>query len=106
MKHVKKLASILLALVMVFSMTITTFAATIDNQTNHAYKAYQIFKGTQDAGSAALGSVDWGDGIKASAFLAALKGDARFEVGENNVNIFEGCSSAADVADVLGNYED
>ena len=51
MKHVKKLVSILLAMVMVFSMSVSVFAATNNNsgsitikdaKEGHTYNAYQI----------------------------------------------------------------
>lgn len=108
MKHLKKLASILLALVMVLSVTTTAFAATVENATTHSYKAYQIFSGTQADNSVPLGDVEWGSGINGADFLAALKVDARFNVGEGEpkANIFESCTTALDVASVLGGYGD
>ena len=52
MKHTRKLASLLLALVMVFTLATTAFAEettysiTINNSTaGHTYEAYQIFTG-------------------------------------------------------------
>lgn len=52
MKHIKKLASLLLVLVMVFALATTAFAEettysiTINNSTaGHTYEAYQIFTG-------------------------------------------------------------
>lgn len=42
MKHLKKLASILLVLVTVLSVTTTAFAAGVTNETAHSYNAYQI----------------------------------------------------------------
>ena len=56
MKNLKKLTSLLLALVMVFAMSATAFAAEA-NLTNHTYKAYQIFAGTQAEGSAELAGI-------------------------------------------------
>ena len=38
-------------------------AETVDNKTNHAYKAYQVFSGTQAPNDAALGQVEWGAAI-------------------------------------------
>ena len=55
MKHLKKLASILLVLVMVLSVTTTAFAAGVTNNTTHSYNAYQIFSGTQSDDSVPLG---------------------------------------------------
>ena len=104
MKHLKKLAGILLVLVMVLSLTVTAFAAKVTNETDHSYNAYQIFSGTQAENSVPLGDVEWGTGINGEAFLTALKADSRFVVEE--VNIFASCTTAADVSAVLGNYAD
>ena len=104
MKHLKKLASILLVLVMVLSVTTTAFAADVKNNTTHSYNAYQIFSGTQAGNSVSLGDVAWGSGINGAAFLAELKADTRF-VRESK-NIFADCTTAADVAAVLGGYTD
>ena len=104
MKHLKKLASILLVLVMALSVTTTAFAANVSNKTNHSYNAYQIFSGTQSDNSVPLGDVAWGSGINGAAFLAELKTDTRFVTG--GTNIFASCNSAADVAAVLGGYAD
>ena len=104
MKHLKKLASILLVLVMVLSVTTTAFAANVSNETKHSYKAYQIFSGTQADNSVPLGDVAWGSGINGAAFLAELKTDTRFV--KEDTNIFASCTTAADVAAVLGGYAD
>ena len=104
MKHLKKLASILLVLVMVLSVTTTAFAANVSNKTNHSYNAYQIFSGTQADNSVPLGDVAWGSGINGAAFLAELKTDTRFV--KEGTNIFASCTTAADVAAVLGGYGD
>ena len=104
MKTTKKLVSLLLALVMVFALAVSVSAATVTNKTTHSYDAYQIFSGTQAAGDPALGDVAWGTGINPEAFLNALKADNRF--GEGDANIFASCTSAANVAAVLGGYTD
>ena len=104
MKHLKKLASILLVLVMVLSVTTTAFAADVSNKTNHSYNAYQIFSGTQADNSVPLGDVAWGSGINGAAFLAELKTDTRFV--KESTNIFASCTTALDVAAVLGKYTD
>ena len=104
MKHLKKLASILLVLVMVLSVTTTAFAAGVTNNTTHSYNAYQIFSGTQSDDSVPLGDVAWGSGINGAAFLEELKTDTRFV--KEGTNIFASCTTAADVAAVLGGYAD
>ena len=104
MKHLKKLASILLVLVMALSVTTTAFAADVKNNTTHSYNAYQIFSGTQVDNSVPLGDVAWGTGIDGEAFLAELKADTRFV--KEGTKIFASCTTAADVAAVLGQYAD
>ena len=106
MKNVKKLASLLLALLMVFSLAAAASAATVTNQTSHSYAAYRIFSGTQAENSVPLGDVKWGDGVSGDALLTALKGDSRFNVGTDHANIFASCTTALDVADVLSAYTD
>lgn len=102
MKKLKKLAGILLALVIVFSMTATAYAETVDNKTTHSYVTYKIFSGTQAEDSYNLGDIQWGDGIQNVEFLSALKIDSRFVV--NGTNIFASCTTAAEVAAALGGY--
>lgn len=79
MKHIKKLASLLLVLVMALSLAVTAFAAetysiTINNPAEgHTYEAYQIFTGdlhevTTGEGEAAtttkvLSNIVWGSGV-------------------------------------------
>lgn len=99
MKHMKKLVTLLLALIMALALVVPSAAATVENATGHAYDAYQIFSGTQEADSAALGGIVWGTGINGDAFLAALKADPRFDV--DGANIFAACTNAAAVAAVL-----
>lgn len=106
MKNVKKLASLLLALLMVFSLAAAASAATVTNQTSHSYAAYRIFSGTQAENSVPLGDVKWGEGVDGDALLTALKGDSRFNVGTDHANIFASCTTALDVAEVLSAYPD
>ena len=74
MKHIKKLASLLLALVMALSLAVTAFAdepttysITINNSTaGHTYEAYQIFTGdlaTNKDGNKVLSNIVWGSGV-------------------------------------------
>ena len=104
MKHLKKLASFLLVLVMVLSVTTVAFAAGVKNDTSHSYNAYQIFSGTQADNSVPLGDAAWGTGINGTAFLAELKNDTRLV--KDGKNIFADCTTALDVAAVLGKYTD
>ena len=71
MKHARKLASLLLALMMVFALTATASAAdaytiTITNaQTGHTYEAYQVFAGdlAEKDGVKILSNIVWGSGV-------------------------------------------
>ena len=85
MKHIKKLASLLLVLVMVLSLAVTAFAdepttysITIHNSTaGHTYEAYQIFTGdlaTNEAGNKVLSNIVWGSGVSEAGQTAL--GDA------------------------------
>ena len=76
MKHARKLASLLLALVMVFAPATTAFAATVTVPTDgilkdHTFTAYQIFSGREENGI--LSDVQWGSGIGSDAFLRDRK---------------------------------
>ncbi len=75
MKHAKKLASLLLALVMVFALATTAFAEettysiTINNSTaGHTYEAYQIFTG--DLHEGVLSNIKWGSSVSNAASLS------------------------------------
>ena len=67
MKNMRKIASVLLALVMVFALAAPVFAAetysiTINNtNSGHTYEAYQIFKG--DLSDGTLSNVEWGESV-------------------------------------------
>ena len=84
MKHIKKLASLLLVLVMVFALATTAFAEettysiTINNSAkDHTYEAYQIFTGdlaTNEAGNKVLSNIVWGSGVSEAGQTAL--GDA------------------------------
>ena len=82
MKHVKRLASLLLALTLVFALAATagaaetTYSITInDAQAGHTYSAYQIFAGdlaTDDDGSKILSNIVFGTGVSESGKTALL----------------------------------
>lgn len=75
MKHMKRFASLFLAMLMVFAMTATAFAVdettysiTINNSTEgHTYEAYQIFTG--DLSNKVLSNIKWGSSVSNSATL-------------------------------------
>lgn len=96
--------AVFLTMLLVMGMAATVNAAgpytiTIDNSTEgHTYTAYQIFKGDLDTNSAILSNIEWGSGVNGSALLAALKTDT--QIG----SAFTACTTAADVAKVLGGY--
>lgn len=71
MKKMKKLVSLLLAVVMVLAMTVVvsaeanTYSITINNSAEgHTYEAYQIFTG--DLSGTTLSNIVWGSGISDS----------------------------------------
>ena len=81
MKGLKKLATIIMAGVLMASMSLPVAAATtatvkIDaaangvDLTDHTFVAYQIFTGTQAADTTQLGDIAWGSGINSTALLA------------------------------------
>ena len=79
MRHIKKLASLLLVLVMVFALATTAFAEetaysiTINNSAkDHTYEAYQIFTG--DLSGTTLSNIVWGSGVSEAGQTAL--GDA------------------------------
>ncbi len=110
MKKMKKLASLLLALVMTLAMAIPAFAAnnnpyTIsvkqnkDDKLTHTYNAYQIFAGDLSS-EGKLSNVIWGNAVSDTAgLLAALKAETAFN------DAFADCEDAADVAEVLSDTE-
>lgn len=107
MKHAKKLASLLMALVMVLGMsvgtTVTAFAAntnahtiTITNdKSGHTYTAYQVFAG--DISNGKLTNIVWGSGVDGDALLTALK--------VLDESPYTSCTTAEGVADVLAGFE-
>ena len=100
MKHMKRLASLFLALTLVFALAATAGAATVTVPSDgilkdHTFTAYQVFSGVEADGI--LTEVQWGSGIDSTAFLTALKADTTYG------SLFTDCADAAAVAKVLGN---
>ena len=103
MKQAKKLAAVLLSLVLVLALAVPASAAgnytiTITNdQTGHTYEAYQIFAGDvdndaqqgSDVEGPTLSNIIWGSGVddtRYAALLAALKADATIGAKFNGIN--------------------
>lgn len=129
MKRMKKIASILLAMVMVLGMSLTAFAAgdytiTIDKNDkdakDHIYDAYQIFAGDladnpeyTEGGTQPkyiLSNIQWGSGIKnesedkVEVLLAALQSDAT--IGSKFAGITaEDSKAATKVAEVIKTFD-
>ncbi|XVG94907.1 isopeptide-forming domain-containing fimbrial protein [Eubacteriales bacterium KG127] len=78
MKNLKKMSSLIVALMLIISLGIPSFAAdnnslTITNtgETNHSFELYQIFKG--DLNGNKLSNIQWGDGVTSPGGDAAEK---------------------------------
>lgn len=93
MKRMKKIVSMLLAVIMVLGMSLTVIAADNDShkitvtqnendKTEHTYEAYQIFAGdlAEKEGKKVLSNIIWGSGVNGDALLTALKADPAFKV--------------------------
>lgn len=101
-KAMKKLMAALLAVAMVCAMAIPAFAAggtevtdSKVNVKNHKFEAYQIFSANLDSGK--LTDVEWGNGVKGTELLAALK-------TATTLGDFNTCKNASEVADVLSKF--
>lgn len=85
MKHLKKIAGLLLAVVMMFVMSVTamadtTYTITIDNTVaGHTYKAYQVFSGkittetVNGTTESTLSDINWGSNVNGPDLLIKLK---------------------------------
>lgn len=94
MKAAKKLMAVLLAVLLMASLSVAVFADDGLDLSGHTYKAYQIFAGSQAENSANLAVSGWGSGINGGAFLAALKESTAF----GTTSPFASCTDAAGVA--------
>jgi len=100
MKTLRRIASTLLAVMMLTAMLVLparaagTYSITITG-TDHEYKAYQIFSGTYNPLDGILTNVEWGDCLADSDILADLKADPTIGA------IFAAASDAAGVATAL-----
>lgn len=109
MKHIKKLFAYVLSLVLALALAIPAYATEItpqsetytitikDSTAGHTYEAYQIFKG--DLAGNVLSNITWGSGVSGDALLADLKADETLKAD------FAEAETAADVAEVLADYE-
>jgi len=102
----KKLFALLLALTMIFSLATTAFAADITisgSPENHTYTAYQILDG--NISDDKLVDVEWGTGVNSATLLVALQA-ATFDMDSDSNTaaeaIFAQCTTAAGVAEILG----
>lgn len=109
MKNMKKLASLLLVMVMVLSLTAAAMADETTPHTitittekeGHTFEAYQVFTGTinEEGTIWKLSNINWGSGVNSSTLLAELKTHVAYSK----------CETADDVANVLkdrGDYVD
>lgn len=107
MKHLKSLAAWMLSVLLMLTLALpvwaadTTYTITInDTNSNHTYGAYQIFSGDVSTDGTVLSNIQWGSGVNSTGqvdgktLLEALK----------SISEFTGCSTAADVADVLKTF--
>ncbi len=117
MKNFKRIFALMLTTIMVFTLGIAAGMTASadddivisitapDSNTNYVYSAYQVFKG--DLVDGKLLNIDWGTGINSSDvddLLEALQEDDNLMDGTDY--IFADCETAAQVAEVLAEYDD
>lgn len=102
MKHTKKLASLLLALVLAFALAVPAFAAetstlTINTTAGHTYSVYQLLKGdvaNLTGGQGTLSNVTAGDNLKSGVavdtFLTAIIDKTGAELGDTAYSYVSG----------------
>lgn len=116
MKKLKRIFSLMIAVVMVLAMGMTVSAATITvndqdgKLTGHVFNAYQIFTGTQSENKGALGNVQWGIGIDSEEFIDNLSDNATvgsdFNAYVAGLDLEEGVDpTAAQVSAFIAKYE-
>ncbi len=109
MKHIKKLASLLLAVVMILALATTAFATGASNPTTytitinknstdkaaHTYAAYQIFTGKLETvdNKDVLSDIQWGTGVTGSTVIEELNKIDGFSIPTT--------ATAADVAKAI-----
>lgn len=122
MKLFKKMMALVVAMVMVLSMSMTVFAAntpvatpdggftvtvtpdTTDEGT-HSYEAYQIFTGDlveDEHGNKTLSNIGWGNGITVDATFAAAIEALRTGKDAEGYKALTATSTAAEFADAIG----
>ena len=91
MKRIKRIASLVLAMVMVFAMSVTAFASNVntpagegnftitigDTTSGYSYQAFQIFSGDLNEaanGIKTLSNIEWGEGVDKAKLATAFKG--------------------------------
>ena len=108
MKRMKKIVSMLLAVIMVLGMSLTVIAAdnnphkitvtqNSDDKTEHTYEAYQIFAGdlaTVD-GKLVLSNIVWGSNENQEGIFASLKAEPTLN------GVLADCETESKVAEVL-----
>lgn len=124
MKKLKKVFSLLFALVMALAMNVTVFASgdtgegTVDTNppatsttytitianvptASHTFGAYHVFAG--DLTDNVLSNITWGTGVNGESLLAALK-NLEITKDQSKTKPFADCKSAQDVAKNLTTY--
>jgi len=108
----KKLLSLVLAVMMVSAMAVSAFADTItivinDTKKERKYEAYQVFSGTVNA-EGVMANIQWGEDVNGNAILAEITAtnEKRFDKLVDGVytNQFKDVTSAEKVADVLSKW--
>lgn len=104
MKNMRKLATLLLALVMLFTLAVSASAYTLtinNDSSGYTYGAYQIFKGELSEDGDHLSNIDWGTGVQITKDETNLI-DAIKAIKVGDTEPFKDCENAEAVAEVLG----